>query len=110
MKKNVKILLVILMSAILLILSTQVFAATNDYIDLSNTVDLTDDNALTNNTPINNVTTNNTPVNNVANNSSYNTNLPKTGATETGIMGISITLFAIVAIYAYKKVREYKNI
>lgn len=44
-------------------------------------------------------------------NSSYNntTNLPQTGADDYAIV-LVIGVFAISAVYAYKKVRDYKNI
>ena len=49
-----------------------------------------------------NVTTNTT--------NNYDTNLPKAGVSENTFAGIAITVLAISAIYAYKKISEYKNI
>ena len=52
----------------------------------------------------NSVDTTNTETNN------YNTNLPKAGASENKILGIGIVILAILAIYTYKKINQYKNI
>lgn len=43
-------------------------------------------------------------------NNNYNTNLPKAGAPENTMLGVGITILAISAIYAYKKINQYKNI
>lgn len=43
------------------------------------------------------------------NTNSNKTQLPKTGENDTAIF-VSIAAFAIIAIYAYKKVSDYKNI
>ena len=48
--------------------------------------------------------------NTVANTNNYNTNLPKAGLKENTMMGIAITVLAVVAIFAYKKINQYKNI
>ena len=40
----------------------------------------------------------------------YNTNLPQAGVAENTFAGIAITVLTITAVYAYKKVNEYKNI
>ena len=44
------------------------------------------------------------------NTNNYNTNLPEAGLAEDTIMGISITLLVVAAVFAYKKVNDYKNI
>lgn len=72
--------------------------ATNNTTNTTNTIDTTNTST--------NVNTTNTTTN--ANN--YNTNLPKAGAPENTMVGIVITVLAIVAIFAYKKVNQYKNI
>lgn len=47
---------------------------------------------------------------NTANTSNYtNTNLPQTGANDYAMVLI-IGIFAVSAVYAYKKINEYKNI
>lgn len=45
------------------------------------------------------------------NTSTYNntTNLPQTGADDYAVISI-IAVFAVSAVYAYKKIRDYKNI
>ena len=72
--------------------------ATNNTTNTTNTIDTTNTST--------NVNTTNTTTN--ANN--YNTNLPKAGAPENTMVGIVITVLAIVAIFAYKKVNQSKNI
>ena len=47
---------------------------------------------------------------NTLNTNNYNTNLPKAGAAENKMLGVAFTVLAITAVYAYKKVKEYKNI
>ena len=44
------------------------------------------------------------------NTNNYNTNLPKAGAAENKMLGVAFTVLAITAVYAYKKVNQYKNI
>lgn len=75
--------------------------ATNNTTNTTNTIDTTNTSTNVNTTNTENTTTN-------ANN--YNTNLPKAGAPENTMVGIAITVLAIVAIFAYKKVNQYKNI
>ena len=53
-------------------------------------------------------TTTNTSTNTNANN--YNTNLPKAGAPENAILGVVMTVLVVVAVFAYRKVNQYKNI
>ena len=49
-------------------------------------------------------------LNTAGNTSNYtNTNLPQTGANDYAMVLI-IGLFAVSAVYAYKKINEYKNI
>ena len=49
---------------------------------------------------------------NKSNNSSIynNTNLPKTGIEDTIPIAMLVVVFGISAIYAYRKVKEYRNI
>lgn len=49
-------------------------------------------------------------INTAGNTSNYtNTNLPQTGANDYAMVLI-IGIFAVSAVYAYKKINEYKNI
>lgn len=131
MKKliNVKEIMIILISVLLITLSaTNVFATSglvlgdgnnstlitgNEYDNATNIPE--DTNNTANNT--NNNTTNNT-TNNAANNSTnntkvYNTNnstdLPQTGIEDYNI-GILLIICIASAIFAYKKINDYKNI
>ena len=124
MKKSVvmKIFLVVLVSLMLIITTSYVQAVDNTtgYQDLTN---LTGNNTTGNNTANNN-STNNTARNNsntlntgaVANNnrnntSTYNnTSLPKTGVEDSIPTMLLLVVFGISAVYAYKKIKEYKNI
>ncbi len=78
---------------------------------------------LTQNSPANNAVANNTATNNSAlsstltptsttNNttSTLNQNLPKTGIADNTIVFAVVGICAVAAIYAYKKVRDYKGI
>ena len=88
--------------------------------DLTST--LTSNNTAGNNTPTNNTPANNTPSNNTQNNnvnknntsnsSIYNnTNLPKTGIGDSSIpVAMLVVIFGISAVYAYKKIKDYRNI
>lgn len=110
-EKLVKIMLVIIMCIALALISTNTFALSDDdlYLDFSNSIDgnnTTNTSNTTDNTNYTNLTTTNT--NNTSNN--YNTNLPNTGLAENTMLGVAITLLAIISIYAYKKVKYYKNI
>lgn len=93
--------------------NTMVMAA--DEIDLTTTLksnNTTSNNTSNNNT--NNTNTNNTNTNNTSNvNSSSiynNTNLPHTGIEDSVPAVALIVVFGISAIYAYKKIKDYRNI
>ena len=128
-EKILKIVVVLIMGIVLFAMSTNVFALADSdsgidfFEDQSNQLNTnTNTNTSTNfvdttnelntntstNTNTNTNTNTSTNVNTNANN--YNTNLPKAGAPENTMMGIVVTVLAITAIYAYKKVKEYKNI
>ena len=68
----------------------------------------------TDNTPANNTPTNNAGVSSTltptVNNANTNTNLPKTGLEDNTMLYIVLGVSAVAAIYAYKKVRDYKGI
>ena len=71
-------------------------------------------NSNTNRSNINsaNINSNNTNNANNSNNSSIynNTNLPKTGIEDSIPVAMLVVIFGISAIYAYKKIRDYRNI
>lgn len=71
----------------------------------------TNSNTNTNNTNRNTTNTNNTN-NNTNNNSSIynNTNLPKTGIEDSIPVAMLVVIFGISAVYAYKKIKDYRNI
>lgn len=111
--------------ALILSISTNVFATTTDFNALLQNMNTNQgyqtipdnsgenlgiielNNTTQNNTPANNITPNSTPTttnNNIANN---NTNtIPYTGVSNFSIIAI-IAVCAVVAVYAYKKIRDY---
>lgn len=120
MKKliNLKEVMIILLSVILIAISTKALATDplvlgdntstisgNEY---QNAQTVPNDNNTTNNTNIN--TSTNNSVNNVK---TYNTNntsdLPQTGIEDYNI-GILLIICIASAIFAYKKIKDYKNI
>lgn len=110
MKRNslIKGILLVTIVAILMLVTNSVYAA--DAIVLSPT----DNNAATNNSAVDNnsaltsTLTPTTPVNNSA--STLSSNLPKTGIADNTVVFIVVGVCAVAAIYAYKKVRDYKGI
>lgn len=110
MKRNslIKGILLVTIVAILMLVTNSVYAA--DAIVLSPT----DNNAATNNSAVDNnsaltsTLTPTTPVNNSA--STLNSNLPKTGIADNTVVFIVVGVCAVAAVYAYKKVRDYKGI
>ena len=68
----------------------------------------------TDNTPANNTPTSSAGVSSTltptVNNANTNTNLPKTGLEDNTMLYIVLGVSAVAAIYAYKKVRDYKGI
>ena len=121
-EKVLKIVVVLIMGIVLFAMSTNIFALSDSdsgidfFEDTTNQLDTntaSNTSNTTNTTNTNNTinTTNTTNTNNTANaTNNYNTSLPKAGAPENTIMGVAVTVLAITAIYAYKKVKEYKNI
>ena len=89
--------------------TTMVMAANDTGIDLTSTLNNT---AVNNNTPQNNTNVNRTNNTNNSNNSSIynNTNLPHTGIEDSIPIAVLVVIFGISAVYAYKKISEYKNI
>lgn len=84
--------------------ATVVFATDDDTIVISGENTIIGGNSVPNNIVENTVIQTNT-------NSSYNnaTNLPQTGADDYAIV-LVIGVFAVSAVYAYKKIRDYKSI
>ena len=103
MKKNslIKGILLVTIIAIFMLITNSVYAA--DAIVLSPT----DNNSATNNSALTSTLTPTTPVNNT---STLNSNLPKTGIADNTVVFIVVGVCAVAAIYAYKKVRDYKGI
>ncbi len=127
MKKSnlIKAFSILILSIVVISICTMVNAAdANGYNDLSAT--LTGNAAggnntntgNTNNSNVNGVNTNvnankaNTNNTNKANNASVynNTNLPKTGIESSLPVAALVVVFGISAVYAYKKIKDYRNI
>ena len=139
-ERILKTIVVLIIGAVLFAMTTNVFAADVDFFEDTtnqlNTVNTNTDNTTntaTNNTATNTVNTTNTTTNTntntntntvnttnttstvnttttTANTNNYNTNLPKAGAPENTMVGVAITVLAVVAVFAYKKINQYKNI
>lgn len=116
--KLVKIVLIMIISLSMILIASQVLADT----DLTNTLtgNSTGNNitTLTGNNTISG-TTNNTTLNNTTNNAVLTTNntsnynnssLPKTGIGDSIPGVILVVVLGISAVYAYKKMQDYKNI
>ncbi len=128
MKKTnlIKVISILLISAMVMLFATTVNAADdNSYNDLTSTLtgntsnnasNTSNTNSNSNNNTSNTNSSNNTNKalnmsNNTSNSSVYNnTNLPKTGATDSIPVAMLVVVFGISAVYAFKKVRDYKNI
>ena len=125
MKKTnlIKMLVVISISLMEILFSSNVLAATDEdgYEDLtealgnstSNNSSNTGNNSTNTNNSANNKTANtNTNRSNNTNNSSIynNTNLPKTGISDSIPVALLLVVFGVSSVYAYKKIRDYKNI
>ncbi len=111
----IKLFSILLIGVMIVMFSTQVLAATdNGFNELplsgNNTNTNNTNRANTNNTNTNRANTNNT--NNTANRSSVynNTNLPQTGIEDSIPVALLVVVFGISAVYAYKKIGEYKDI
>ena len=123
------IICIIAIVALVLVLTTNVFATTPSLNDLLSDANATnefntipEDNNTTGNNTANNTTNNtaNNTANNVSNNATTNNNVAKnntnrnnTTIPEAGLdqsIVFMIAIFGISAIYAYKKIRDYKNV
>lgn len=120
MKKSIilKSFLVILMCAMLIFAITPVYAATDEGFE-----DILGDNTNTNtgNTNSGNTNTRNTNSNssnvqninalrNTSNTANTSNSLPNTGIGDSLPTVLLVVVFAISAIYAYKKIKDYRNI
>ena len=112
MKKTnlIKVVLVMILSLMLILFSTNVLA-TDEYEDLTQALGAGsgNNNANTGNTNTGNTNAN---ANNNTNNSSIynNSSLPDTGISDSIPVMILLVVFAISAVFAYKKIKEYRNI
>lgn len=111
--------LVVLLVILLLLVGIAVQVQASDIIDLGNFLTNTSTNTSTTENTTLNITTNtttNTTSNSIVqpNTNTTNTagssenNLPQTGVTEDITVMFFIVVCAIAAIYAYKKIRDYK--
>ena len=124
MKKSIilKSFLVILMCAMLIFAITPVYAATDEgFEDIltgnsSNTSNTGNTNTGNKNTGNTNTNTNSSNVQNLnaLRNTSNTTNtantLPKTGIQDSLPTVLLVVVFGISAVYAYKKIKDYRNI
>ena len=121
--KLVKVVMGAIISLIVVTMANQVFA--DNVTDLTNALGNSSSssnnstNNITGNTALNNTTRNNTVNNTIKNNSvlttnntsSYNnTSLPKTGIEDHIPATILLVVFGVSAVYAYKKIQDYRNI
>lgn len=110
----IKLFSILLISIMVIMFTSNVLAATDtdDFSDLTNTLNNTNNtNTNSSNTNTNDTNTNSSNVNKSNNTSIYNnTNLPKTGIEDSIPVAILVVIFGISSIYAYKKIKEYKNI
>ena len=121
----IKVISILVVSLMVMLFSTNVMAAETDngFTDLTpevgnNTTNGTPNNTSnsntnnTNNTNRNNISNNTNRTNNTNNSSIYNNtnSLPKTGVTDSIPVAVLLIVFAISAVYAYKKIKDYRNI
>ena len=118
MKKSnlIKLFSILLITVMVMTFCTSVLAADNDnggYTQLTlNNTNTNNTNTNTNtNTNNTNTNTNTNRTNNTNNTSIYNnTNLPKTGIEDSIPVAMLVVVFGISAVYAYKKIKDYRNI
>lgn len=119
----IKVVSILLISLMVMLFTTTVNAAEN--VDLYNDLSLSNTNSSNTNTNTANTNTNtnsnsntnsktntNSNRNTNTNNSSIynNTSLPNTGIGDVVPVAALIIVFGISAVYAYRKIKEYKNI
>lgn len=122
--KLAKLVLVVLIGVMITCVGIDVFAADNNtYQDLGSVLNSTGNNAAGGNNTVggnntaganntiggNNTLNTNALTNNTANNMT-NTTLPKTGVANSTSVIVLITICGISAIYAYNKIKNYKNV
>lgn len=118
MKKVIMVAMIVLISCALVVMSTTV-KATDSTLDISGDLNISTGNATTANTtnenitPSMNTTGNNDVIQPVTSNTtegnSTTDTLPQTGVTEDITVMFFIVVCTVSAIYAYKKIRDYKN-
>lgn len=105
---------IVLISVMVIAFSSSVFAADNTgFNDLTSTLsNSSNSNSNNSNTNRNTNTNTNTKTNSNTNNSSIynNTNLPKTGIESSVPVAALVVIFGVSAVYAYRKIKEYKDI
>ena len=121
----IKVISILVISLMVMLFSTSVMAAETDngFTDLTPRVDNNTTNGTsntnsntantnTNNTNRNNTSNNTNSTNNTNNSSIYNNtnSLPRTGVTDSIPVAVLLIVFAISAVYAYKKIKDYRNI
>lgn len=115
----IKVLSILLISVMVILFNGNVFAADNNVIDLTQTLNNsnktntnTNSNSNKNDTNTNTNTNTNKNSNSNTNGSSIynNTNLPKTGVESSIPVAMLVVIFGVSAVYAYRKISEYKNI
>ena len=110
--KNSKVIMeIVIIISLLFALSTVAFADNTQIIIGGGSTNTQNDTVTNIPNVVMNTTTTNTNVN-TNTNTSYRTNtntetLPKTGVTDGYVVAILVTVCAISAIYAYKKIRDY---
>lgn len=114
--KNQKIILVFTLIAVFLLIMTNLVSATDNNTMQINPPVGAENNQATNNQQSNQQTNqlnitgqNNTETNNQVNNATNNT-LPQTGVVEDTTLFIFIAICVVSAVYAFIKIRNYKNI
>ena len=118
MKKVIMVAMIVLISCALVVMSTTV-KATDSTLDISGDLNISTGNATTANTTNENITpsmntTGNSDViqpvtSNTTEGNSTTDTLPQTGVTEDITVMFVIVVCTVSAIYAYKKIRDYKN-
>lgn len=118
MKKVIMVAMIVLISCALVVMSTTV-KATDSALDISGDLNISTGNATTANTTNGNITpsmntTGNSDViqpvtSNTTEGNSTTDTLPQTGVTEDITVMFFIVVCTVSAIYAYKKIRDYKN-
>ena len=120
MKKSIilKSFLVILACAMLIFTITPVYAATDegfeDVFNLTSNTENTNTNTNTGNTNTRNTNTNSVQnlnaLRNTSNTANTSNTLPKTGIGDALPTVLLVVVFTISAVYAYKKIKDYRNI